>query len=206
MAGSGSTRLLYDLPAAVMCKFYEIMDALDRAEWERFGKWWWRGERGARWPVRVGESGRASAYGNARQNMGLAPSTPSALFLSTGKFPGSAYIAPRCPYLSLNLGLCPLCWAMEVLGSSGWIIYLNTPKSSAPIHWIHLDRFPPLSNVAFLARIYLFLNTFSLFYWLKTFLCHWNQKERLSVAALEGDLFLSLTNSQLVAFLVSSLQ
>ncbi|KAM6469445.1 interleukin-1 receptor-associated kinase 1 isoform 1-T1 [Liasis olivaceus] len=36
MAGSGSTRLLYDLPPAVMCKFYEIMDALDRAEWERF--------------------------------------------------------------------------------------------------------------------------------------------------------------------------
>uniref|UniRef100_A0A0K8RTX2 Interleukin-1 receptor-associated kinase 1-like n=1 Tax=Crotalus horridus TaxID=35024 RepID=A0A0K8RTX2_CROHD len=36
MAGSGSTRLLYDLPPAIMCKFYEIMDALDRAEWERF--------------------------------------------------------------------------------------------------------------------------------------------------------------------------
>ncbi|ETE67397.1 Interleukin-1 receptor-associated kinase 1, partial [Ophiophagus hannah] len=36
MAGSGSTRHLYDLPPAVMCKFYEIMDALDRAEWERF--------------------------------------------------------------------------------------------------------------------------------------------------------------------------
>ncbi|XP_063150326.1 interleukin-1 receptor-associated kinase 1 isoform X2 [Candoia aspera] len=36
MAGSGSTRLLYDLPPAVMCRFYEIMDALDRAEWERF--------------------------------------------------------------------------------------------------------------------------------------------------------------------------
>ncbi|XP_032066433.1 interleukin-1 receptor-associated kinase 1 isoform X1 [Thamnophis elegans] len=36
MAGCGSNRLLYDLPPAVMCKFYEIMDALDRAEWERF--------------------------------------------------------------------------------------------------------------------------------------------------------------------------
>lgn len=44
MAGSGSTRLLYDLPPAVMFKFYEIMDALDRAEWERFGKWACGGE------------------------------------------------------------------------------------------------------------------------------------------------------------------
>ncbi|XP_044299428.1 interleukin-1 receptor-associated kinase 1 isoform X3 [Varanus komodoensis] len=36
MAGSGSSRFLYELPALVMCKFYEIMDALGRAEWERF--------------------------------------------------------------------------------------------------------------------------------------------------------------------------
>ncbi|XP_061469931.1 interleukin-1 receptor-associated kinase 1 isoform X2 [Rhineura floridana] len=36
MAGSGSSRLLCELPALVMCKFYEIMDALGRAEWERF--------------------------------------------------------------------------------------------------------------------------------------------------------------------------
>ncbi|XP_062975411.1 interleukin-1 receptor-associated kinase 1 isoform X2 [Elgaria multicarinata webbii] len=36
MAGSGSSRFLYQLPASVMCKFYELMDALGRAEWERF--------------------------------------------------------------------------------------------------------------------------------------------------------------------------
>ncbi|XP_053153873.1 interleukin-1 receptor-associated kinase 1 isoform X1 [Hemicordylus capensis] len=36
MAGPGSSRFLYDLPAWVMGKFYEIMDALGQAEWERF--------------------------------------------------------------------------------------------------------------------------------------------------------------------------
>ncbi|KAJ7317435.1 hypothetical protein JRQ81_003597 [Phrynocephalus forsythii] len=36
MAGSGSGRFLYELPALVMCEFCEIMDALGRADWERF--------------------------------------------------------------------------------------------------------------------------------------------------------------------------
>ncbi|KAJ6654519.1 hypothetical protein lerEdw1_006826 [Lerista edwardsae] len=36
MAGPGSSRFLYDLPAWVMSRFYEIMDALSREEWERF--------------------------------------------------------------------------------------------------------------------------------------------------------------------------
>nr|XP_020648724.1 interleukin-1 receptor-associated kinase 1 isoform X1 [Pogona vitticeps] len=36
MAGSGSCRYLYELPALVICEFCEIMDALGRAEWERF--------------------------------------------------------------------------------------------------------------------------------------------------------------------------
>lgn len=39
MAGPGSSRFLYDLPAWVMSRFYEIMDALGREEWERFGEW-----------------------------------------------------------------------------------------------------------------------------------------------------------------------
>uniref|UniRef100_A0A670KD65 Interleukin-1 receptor-associated kinase 1 n=1 Tax=Podarcis muralis TaxID=64176 RepID=A0A670KD65_PODMU len=36
MAAPGASRFLYELPAAVMCKFHEVMDALGRAEWERF--------------------------------------------------------------------------------------------------------------------------------------------------------------------------
>ncbi|XP_008102119.1 interleukin-1 receptor-associated kinase 1 isoform X2 [Anolis carolinensis] len=36
MAGSRSPRFLYELPASVMCHFYEIMDALGREEWQRF--------------------------------------------------------------------------------------------------------------------------------------------------------------------------
>nr|XP_060619187.1 interleukin-1 receptor-associated kinase 1 [Anolis sagrei ordinatus] len=36
MAGSHSPRFLYELPASVMCQFYEIMDTLGRAEWQRF--------------------------------------------------------------------------------------------------------------------------------------------------------------------------
>uniref|UniRef100_A0A803TYD9 Interleukin 1 receptor associated kinase 1 n=1 Tax=Anolis carolinensis TaxID=28377 RepID=A0A803TYD9_ANOCA len=39
MAGSRSPRFLYELPASVMCHFYEIMDALGREEWQRFGEW-----------------------------------------------------------------------------------------------------------------------------------------------------------------------
>nr|XP_056706352.1 interleukin-1 receptor-associated kinase 1 [Euleptes europaea] len=36
MAGPGPSGSLLDLPASVMCRFYEIMDALGRADWERF--------------------------------------------------------------------------------------------------------------------------------------------------------------------------
>lgn len=39
MAGSEASRFLYELPAAVMCKFCQLMDALGRADWERFGEW-----------------------------------------------------------------------------------------------------------------------------------------------------------------------
>ncbi|XP_077185817.1 interleukin-1 receptor-associated kinase 1 [Paroedura picta] len=36
MAGPAPSGSLLDLPASVMCRFYEIMDALGRADWERF--------------------------------------------------------------------------------------------------------------------------------------------------------------------------
>ncbi|XP_034996602.1 interleukin-1 receptor-associated kinase 1 isoform X2 [Zootoca vivipara] len=36
MAAPWASRFLYELPAAVMCKFHEVMDALGRSEWERF--------------------------------------------------------------------------------------------------------------------------------------------------------------------------
>ncbi|XP_066469909.1 interleukin-1 receptor-associated kinase 1 isoform X3 [Tiliqua scincoides] len=36
MACPGTSRFLYDLPAWVMSRFYEVMDALGREEWERF--------------------------------------------------------------------------------------------------------------------------------------------------------------------------
>ncbi|XP_054859376.1 interleukin-1 receptor-associated kinase 1 [Eublepharis macularius] len=36
MAGPGPSRCLLELPASVMCRFCEIMDALGRADWERF--------------------------------------------------------------------------------------------------------------------------------------------------------------------------
>ncbi|XP_042303578.1 interleukin-1 receptor-associated kinase 1 [Sceloporus undulatus] len=36
MAGSRSSRFLHELPASVMCRFYEVMDALGRPEWLRF--------------------------------------------------------------------------------------------------------------------------------------------------------------------------
>lgn len=36
MACSGTSRFLYDLPAWVMSRFYEVMDALGREEWESF--------------------------------------------------------------------------------------------------------------------------------------------------------------------------
>ncbi|XP_060109047.1 interleukin-1 receptor-associated kinase 1 [Heteronotia binoei] len=36
MAGAGPSGSLLDLPASLMCRFYEIMDALGRPDWERF--------------------------------------------------------------------------------------------------------------------------------------------------------------------------
>lgn len=39
MAGSGpgTGRFLHELPAWLMCSFCRLMDALGRADWERFG-------------------------------------------------------------------------------------------------------------------------------------------------------------------------
>ncbi|KAM9250290.1 LOW QUALITY PROTEIN: interleukin-1 receptor-associated kinase 1 [Cariama cristata] len=47
--GPGPGPYLYELPAWLMCSFCRLMDALNRSDWERFGKWGGLGGTGSDW-------------------------------------------------------------------------------------------------------------------------------------------------------------
>uniref|UniRef100_A0A452GW83 Death domain-containing protein n=1 Tax=Gopherus agassizii TaxID=38772 RepID=A0A452GW83_9SAUR len=55
MAGTGSGRFLYELPAWLVCGLCRLMDALGRADWERFGTWGRGRDRGAPVELRLCE-------------------------------------------------------------------------------------------------------------------------------------------------------
>ncbi|CAM5174430.1 unnamed protein product [Eretmochelys imbricata] len=62
-SGSGSGRFLYELPAWLVCGLCRLMDALDRADWERFASRIARGPGGAASVRGDGRTDPAAALG-----------------------------------------------------------------------------------------------------------------------------------------------